>query len=296
MKVHTLDLEFRQEKELIAAYVVELGKDRPFLVETGPGSTLPALLKGLRNIGLEASEIRDVFVTHIHLDHAGAAGWWAQQGATIYAHPRAASHLVDPSKLIKSATSVYGDKMEEWWGEMLPCPEASVKVLKDGEVVKFGKHKVRALDTPGHARHHHAFLVEDVCFTGDTAGMRLPGRNYLSVTAAPPQFDPVAYQQSIEKLHQLDCASLFLTHFGEVKDVSSHLSQYALRIEEVYDAVADLMKEGLEGFMLQEAFREMEYQRAMQEGLSEEDWALYEKANATHMCADGIRGYAAKNL
>src|SRR4029078_471486 len=105
MVVHTLDLRFRGEPGIIAAFLLEAGQELA-LVETGPGSTLPELLRGIRERGFDPAMIRHVFVTHIHLDHAGAAGWWAQHGATVFVHPKGAQHLIDPEKLINSARRV----------------------------------------------------------------------------------------------------------------------------------------------------------------------------------------------
>jgi len=293
MQVHTLDLRFQEQPHLIASYLVECGSELA-LVEAGPGSTLPVLLEGIAALGFEASAIRHVFVTHIHLDHAGAAGWWAQQGGTVYVHPRGAAHLVDPSKLMASAALVYGDRMEGLWGKMLPAPADKVVSLKDGEQVKVGNVKFTALDTPGHARHHHAYVCGDACFTGDVAGMRLPGTDYLSVTAAPPQFDPVAYQDSITRLHEAGFGRLYLTHFGEVTDVSRHLAQYAFRVQQVHECIQSLLDAGLDGEALRQAYGKAEHQVARDAGVSEAEWVRCESANSTAMCADGIALFCRK--
>ena len=287
MRVHTLELRFQNTPGIIAAFLVE-ADGGPVLIETGPGSTLPVLLEQIKAHGFAPEDIKHVFVTHIHLDHAGAAGWWAQQGATVYVHPRGAQHLIDPSKLMASAAQVYGDRLDSLWGQMLPAPADKVVVLKDGESVKIGKTKFIALDTPGHAKHHHAFLCGDVCFTGDVAGVRLDQSGYLSVAAAPPQFDPVAYSQSIAKLDELHLSKLYLTHFGEVTDVAHHLSQYALRVDQVHECVEDMVKAGVTGSMLRHSFTATEAALAMEEGVGEELWERYQLANSTQMCADGI--------
>ena len=120
MKIEVLDLEYQGIPEYIASFLVH-GPDGLVLVETGPGSTLPVLLARLADRGLDASDIGDVLLTHIHLDHSGAAGWFAQQGATVHVHEFGVRHLVDPSKLIQSATRIYGDQMHKLWGEILPA-------------------------------------------------------------------------------------------------------------------------------------------------------------------------------
>lgn len=293
MQVHTIDLQFQGVPEIIAAYLVDTGRELA-LMETGPGSTLPALLEGIRALGYAPEAVKHVFVTHVHLDHAGAAGWWAQQGATVYAHPRAVPHLVDPSKLVESAQRIYQDRMQSLWGDMLPAPADKVISLKDGQSVKLGKLAVTAIDTPGHARHHHAYAMGDVCFTGDTAGMRLPGCDYLSVTAAPPQFDPVAYGDSLARLHSAGFSKLYLAHFGEVTDVASHLSHYASRVEQVYECVTGLLEQGLDAEALRVAYRDAEHALALKAGVSEADWTRYEVGNGTSMCADGIALFCEK--
>lgn len=161
MRIHTLDLHFIGIPGVIAAFLIESGGEYA-LIETGPGSTLETLRAEIRAVGVDESAIKKVFVTHIHLDHAGAAGWFAQQGATVYCHPNAARHLIDPSKLIESARMVYGHLMDKLWGEMLPIPAERVVALKDKESVLLGEIQIIAWDTPGHARHHHAFIIGDV--------------------------------------------------------------------------------------------------------------------------------------
>ncbi len=293
MRIHTLDLRFQNIPGLIASYLVESGGEFA-LIETGPGSTLATLRSAIRAAGMNESAIKKVFVTHIHLDHAGAAGWFAQNGATIYCHPNAVRHLVDPAKLIDSARMVYGDQMDSLWGEMLPAPAEHVIALQDNERVPLGEVEIIAWDTPGHARHHHAFIIGDVCFTGDVAGMRLEGSRYLSVTAAPPQFDPVAYLQSVDRLMAANFKTLYLTHFGAVSDVAEHLAHYRQRIMAVHERVAAGFHEGISVEENRQRYAAAEHQIAMQAGVSEELWLKGESANVTSMCADGVRLFCEK--
>ena len=287
MRIHTLDLCFQNQPGIIAAYLIEC--DGAFaLIETGPASTLPILLQQIKAQGFDPKGIHHVFVTHIHLDHAGAAGWWAQQGATLYAHPNAVKHLINPAKLMDSAARVYGDKLDSLWGRMLPAPSEKVVVLNDGDTVKIGGATITALDTPGHARHHHAFAIDDVCFTGDVAGVKLQGCDYISVTSAPPQFDPVAYGESLARLHAMNFNKLYLTHFGEVTNVSQYLAQYAQRVAQVHECVQALWNQGLRDNALRGAYTKIEHDIAAKAAVSEADWLRYEGANSTQMCADGI--------
>ena len=287
MTVHTLDLHFQDMPGLIAAYVIE-SEGELALIETGPGSTLETLRAGIRGLGLDETKIRHVFVTHIHLDHAGAAGWWAQQGAQVYCHPKAAQHLINPSRLMDSARQVYAERMELLWGDMLPAPAERVTALQDGESLRLGAVNVTAWDTPGHARHHHAFVIGDVCFTGDVAGMRLAGTNYLSVTAAPPQFEPKAYVASVDRLAAADFQKLYLTHFGEVSDVAAHLAIYRQRIQEVHEAVLRDHQAGLSNDDIRAAYHDREYALARCLSISEVEWQSLERSNSSTMCADGV--------
>lgn len=293
MRIHTLDLRFTGIPGLIASFLVESGGEYA-LIETGPGSSLETLRASIRDVGVDEAAIKKVFVTHIHLDHAGAAGWFAQQGATVYCHPNAARHLIDPSKLIESARMVYGAQMDALWGEMLPAPAERVVALRDGEKVPLGEVEVIAWDTPGHARHHHAFIIGEVCFTGDVAGMRLEHSRYLSVTAAPPQFDPVAYGQSLGRLIAENFKTLYLTHFGRVDDVEWHLTHYRDRVAEVYQRVAADYQAGVSAEENRLRYAAAEHAIALAAGVDEALWQKGEDANVTSMCADGVRLYCEK--
>ncbi|MCX6855327.1 MAG: MBL fold metallo-hydrolase [Verrucomicrobia bacterium] len=285
MTVHTLDLHFQDTPGLIAAYVIE-SEDQLALIETGPGSTLQTLRAGIRGLGLDETKIRHVFVTHIHLDHAGAAGWWAQKGAQVYCHPRAAQHLINPTRLLDSARQVYADKMDALWGDTLPAPAERVTILQDGESVTVGAVAITAWDTPGHARHHHAFVIGDVCFTGDVAGMRLAGTDYLSVTAAPPQFELQPYIASVDRVSAAGFRKLYLTHFGEVADPAAYLMAYRQRLETVHRAVLQDHEAGLTADEIRAAYQNREHSLAKTQGISVADWQRLERSNATAMCAD----------
>jgi glyoxylase-like metal-dependent hydrolase (beta-lactamase superfamily II) len=291
MKVHTLDLGFQDTPGLIAAYLLE--SDGEFaLIETGPGSCLPQALAALAQLAVPVQAICKVFVSHVHLDHAGAAGWWAQQGAQVFCHPRAARHLIDPSRLLDSAAQVYGDQMETLWGEMLPAPSDKVTVLEDGEQVTLGRIQVQAWDTPGHARHHHAFVVGQVCFTGDVAGVWLGRDPYCSVAAAPPQFELAAYLDSVQRLRSANFSKLYLTHFGEVTQVAAHLQAYTDRLNQVATAALEALAQGKQEDEWAKQFQKAEQALAQASGLSAEQWQSYEKANSTPMCATGLHQWA----
>ncbi len=294
MTIHPIDLHFQGQSGVITAFLLHSGQDYA-LIETGPASCHAALLAGLRNLGLEASAIRQVFITHIHLDHAGGTGWWAQQGAQVYVHGKGAPHVIDPARLIESAARIYGDQMQTLWGEILPAPAERVTSLADGDRVPVGDVVLEAWDTPGHARHHLAFVGNDVCFTGDVAGVRIPGCHYLSVAAAPPQFEPEPYVASVERLQSARFQALHLTHGSKITDVQDHLKRYAGRIREVYHRIADWKRQGLDSGDIQRFYTESEHAAAQVEGVSEQDWRRYELANNAAMCASGIELFVSKH-
>ena len=207
MKIDTLDLDFQGMSRSIASYLLE-GPGGYVLIETGPMSTLDTLRRRLDERGLTPDDIRHLFVTHIHLDHAGAAGWWARQGAQIYVHPAGAPHLVDPSKLWRSAGRIYGDQMEILWGHILPAPAEQVTTIADGETIEVAGLSLMALDTPGHAGHHHVYRLEDIAFTGDAAGVRISGSPWVSLPAPPPEFNRELWEKSLDRLHVCLCANL----------------------------------------------------------------------------------------
>jgi Zn-dependent hydrolases, including glyoxylases len=139
--VKVLDLRFQGAERVIASFLLE-SKEGPILIETGPASAYARLVAALEEAGYAPEEVRHVFVTHIHLDHAGAAWRLAEGGATVYVHPKGAPHLVDPSRLLESARRIYGEMLKPLWGELRGIPEARVRALGDGEVVEVGAQNV----------------------------------------------------------------------------------------------------------------------------------------------------------
>lgn len=219
----------------IASYLLT-GGDAPALVEAGPASTLPALLAGVREAGVDPAEIGDVLLTHVHLDHAAGAGALARIAprARVHVHPRGAPHLADPSRLLASARRLYGDLMDEMWGEMVPVPAARIRTPADGERIEVAGRGLTALDTPGHAAHHLAFHDAEagLVFTGDVGGIRLDGARHVRPPTPPPELDTAAWRRSIDRVRALEPAKLLLTHFGGVDDAAWHLDDLAARLGE----------------------------------------------------------------
>lgn len=288
MEVEPIDLQFQGRSSLIASFLVRSGEGA-FLVETGPESTREHLVASLAARGLAPGDLQAIFVTHIHLDHAGAAGWFASKGVPVYVHPKGAPHLVDPTRLIESARVVYGAKFDSLWGTMIPAPEARVIPLVDGESVSVAGVTVTAIETPGHAFHHHAFLLEGSLFAGDAAGARLPGEDYTSVTAAPPQFHLEHTLSSIRRLAESNANRLYLTHYGEVPEVAAHLGAYRETVELNAEFVRQRLIEGFDVESLAVAYEAFQLEQAFRRGLPPTSWERYQIVNGTAMCADGIR-------
>jgi glyoxylase-like metal-dependent hydrolase (beta-lactamase superfamily II) len=209
--------------------VRHLGRDRVIcayeldglVVDPGPTSSLDALVDGLSE-----EEPRALLLTHIHLDHAGAAGALCERfpALTVYVHERGAPHLIDPERLLASAGQLYGDDMERLWGDVVPVPEASIHTLRGGETIEDG---IRVESTPGHASHHVAYLSEATgeAFVGDLAGVRIPPSEHVLPPTPPPDIDLEAWERSLGVLESWRPGELCLTHFGRAADVDAHLGR-----------------------------------------------------------------------
>lgn len=219
----------------IASYLVADGDDLA-LVEAGPASTLDTLLAGIRAAGHDPARLTHVLLTHVHLDHAAGAGQLARiaPGATVHVHPFGEPHIVDPSRLLASAGRLYGARMQEMWGTMLPVPRERIRTLDDGESVRVGGRTLVALDTPGHAAHHLSFHEPDagLVFTGDVGGIRLEGARHVRPPTPPPEIDTPAWLASIDRLRAVQPRMLLPTHFGGSTDVAWHLDDLAARLVE----------------------------------------------------------------
>lgn len=290
MKIDVVDQNFLGTPRVIASYLLH-APDGPILIESGPASVQATLESRLRELGVEPQEIRHVLVTHIHLDHSGGAGYWAKRGAKVYVHPKGAPHLVDPSKLLASASRIYGDRMDELWGKTLPIAQDLVVPVEEGRFM-VGNLEVRAWDTPGHAAHHLAFQVGDELFTGDVAGVRLPGSEYVSVPAPPPEFHLETWLKSLDKLQGVPVKRLHLTHFGGDFEAEGHLSQLRERLTECVDFVSS--RRHLSAEELARVYQEWDAEQAKGHGVTGETYEAYEKANPSFMSAQGISRYLHK--
>jgi glyoxylase-like metal-dependent hydrolase (beta-lactamase superfamily II) len=229
------DLEFAGQLEAVATYLVDT-PDGVVVVDPGPWSCTEAFREALRLFGAAPADVRHLFLTHIHLDHAGAAGALAREvpELTVHVHRVGAPHVVDPSRLLASARRIYGDDMDRLWGECLPVPPDRLSILEGGERLTLGSRRWRVAATPGHAIHHLAFLDEQegLAYTGDVAGEGTRHGTPPLPAAPPPDIDLEAWRTSLDLLEAWRPEQLLLTHFGPVTDPTSHLHELWHRLLE----------------------------------------------------------------
>jgi glyoxylase-like metal-dependent hydrolase (beta-lactamase superfamily II) len=215
-------------ERVTAGYLIE--GPSPVLVETGSQSSVPALLAALEAHGVAAADLAGVAVTHIHLDHAGGVGDVARAfpKATVYVHEKGARHLVDPSRLVGSASRVYGPLLDSLYGRLDPTPQDRVHVLQDGEEIAIGPNRsLTTVDSPGHAKHHLALHDSDsgILFAGDAVGVRLPDAGVLRPATPPPDFDLDLAITSLRKFRERKPSGVALAHYGLVPDPLATLEE-----------------------------------------------------------------------
>jgi glyoxylase-like metal-dependent hydrolase (beta-lactamase superfamily II) len=292
--VHILDTRQLGRPGVIAATALETSEGLA-LFDTGPESTFNNITAEIRRIGATPRDVRQVFLSHIHFDHAGAAWRFAELGANIYVHPRGAHHLTDPRKLVESATRIFGDEMERLWGRVAPIPATKIHVLQDSEVVRVGALEIRAIETPGHATHHHVYHWEDNLFGGDVAGVRL-GSGPPIPPFVPPELDIEAWLESIDKIRSLQAAKLYLPHFGLVRDsIVSHLDDLEKRVRQWADWFGDRLRAGCLAAELTTAFAEYEAAELQKGGAAERQLADYEAADPSYMAVAAAERYWRKH-
>ncbi len=231
-----IDLHHQGHERTVASYLLDCD-DGPALFDCGPTTTIAALESGLEQHGLKLTDVRHLLLSHIHLDHAGAAGVLVREHPQLQVHVSeiGAPHLVAPERLERSARRLYGDRFDTLWGELAPVPHANVHVVGDHVL------GLACFPTPGHASHHVCSLDRDgTLYAGDAAGVRIqPGRAVLPPTP-PPEFDLESWQRTIEDLERRDPERLALIHFGVADDPQRHLAELRL---ELYDW-ADFVRGG----------------------------------------------------
>lgn len=230
--------------QMDAAHIVTSGS-RAAIVDTGPNSATPLLLAALGELGIEPDAVELLFLTHVHLDHAGGAGalMRALPRATAVIHPRGAPHMIDPARLIEASRAVYGaEAYAKLYGEILPIAPERVVIAQDGQRFEVAGREFECVHTPGHALHHQAIvdLASTSIFTGDTFGISYREFDtalgpWIMPTTTPTQFDPSQLKASIVRLMQFRPQRIYLTHYSEV-------GQCARLANDMYDAVDDYVR------------------------------------------------------
>jgi glyoxylase-like metal-dependent hydrolase (beta-lactamase superfamily II) len=236
--VRIIDLLHMGHERTIASYVLDTD-DGPALFDCGPATCVDALKAGLVQHDLALTDVRHLLLSHVHLDHAGAAGVLVREHPELQVHVSGigAPHLVEPERLERSARRLYGDSFDTLWGELAPVPRENVHVVGDRVL------GLECFPTPGHASHHVSYLAGDgTLYAGDAAGVRIQPGRFVMPPTPPPEFDLETWQQTIEEIERRDPARLALIHWGVAEDVRRHLADLRL---ELYDW-ADTIRGGTE--------------------------------------------------
>ena len=288
-----VDLNFQARPRIIATGVLD-GVGGVALIDPGPSSTLSTLKTALAAAGRSMADVRALLLTHIHLDHAGATGTLVRENPRlrVYVHERGAPHLVDPSKLLASATMLYGDAMERLWGEVAPVRADAIVVLKGGERVEAGGRSFDVAYTPGHASHHVSYFNADsgIAFVGDTAGIKIHDDGFVLPPTPPPDIDLEAWERSIQAIEAWRPDSLFLTHFGPHQPTGAHLTELRDHLALAASvARISLAREGTDAD--REAWFAEEFRRELRRRLGENESQAYEVAARLDLSWRGLARY-----
>ncbi|HVH57984.1 MAG TPA: MBL fold metallo-hydrolase [Vicinamibacterales bacterium] len=262
-----VDLLFLGRPDIIATAILR-GADGVALIDPGPSTTIETLRLSLKHKGIALADVRQLLLTHIHLDHAGATGTLVRENPAIevVVHERGAPHMADPAKLLASATRLYGEAdMQRLWGEFLPVPRSNLRALQGGETLVAGGRELDVAYTPGHASHHVSYFdrASRVAFVGDTAGIRRGPGTYVMPPTPPPDIDLEIWRESEARILAWDPDTLFLTHFGPFHGARLQFQQLRENIEAwnriVQRLIADpgLSEEARQQTFVDEAFREL---------------------------------------
>jgi glyoxylase-like metal-dependent hydrolase (beta-lactamase superfamily II) len=228
-----IDLEFGERERVIGVYLVETDGG-PALFDCGPSTCVERLKDGLRERGLALTDLRHLLLSHIHLDHAGAAGVLVREHPALRVHVSevGAPHLVHPERLERSARRLYGADFDALWGELAPVPERNV------EVVGRDVLGLECFPSPGHAGHHVCYVGHDgTLYAGDAAGVRIQPARYVMPPTPPPEVDLEAWETTLDEIERRAPERLALIHFGVVSDPRPHLSDLRRRLREWAEVV-----------------------------------------------------------
>ncbi|HEY7094098.1 MAG TPA: MBL fold metallo-hydrolase [Ktedonobacterales bacterium] len=259
-----IDTGHQGQPGVVASYLLD-GPHGLGLVDVGSGATVENLLAGVRTAGFDPVQIERILLTHIHLDHAGATGALIAQlpRAQAYVHRLGKPHLIDPSRLVRSATRIYGERMSALWGEIVPVPQERLRVVDDGDEITVGPGELRVLYTPGHAIHHVAFFDEwrAFLFPGDVAGVRLEEPPLVRPPTPPPDLGLEDWYASLDRILALRPKRTFLPHFGPVDEVEEHIAELRERLRSWGDLALAGMRAGRDAEGIARTFAESDLAR-----------------------------------
>lgn len=297
--IYIIDHDFLGVPGVIASFLLAGEKyDDLTLIESGPTTTIEMLLAGVRAAGFEPEQIRQLAVTHIHLDHAGSAGVLLQRfpQMRLLVHRVGAPHMIEPAKLLASATRIYGEDMDRLWGEFAPVPAERVDVLDDQSTFRAGGRELTAYDTPGHATHHLAYFDPESgdLFTGDVGGVRLDRADYVRPPTVPPEFDREAWRDSVVRLRALRPRRVCPTHFGAFDDPNWHFDDLLLRLGNWTGWVEAKLEQGVDVATIKDELRRRGDAEIIAATGAADLLAPYEVATAYGMTVDGMARYFRK--
>lgn len=280
---------------LTAGFLVE--GPQPALIETGSQTSAKTVIDELNAAGVDPKSLRWLVVTHIHLDHAGAVGDVAAAfpNATIVVHEKGARHLIDPSRLIDSASRVYGPLLDSVYGRMIPVESDRVLAAADGQLLDIGNgRKLRLVDSPGHAKHHHAVFDEQTgtLLVGDAVGVQLPDVPVgLRPATPPPDFDLEHAVASLHKFAELKPSKLVLTHYGPVDDAAHTLDEAEAGLYKWVSVAEAVLQKSADAGIDDVANAFIEEFSKVPDGMPEKELERFELLNGMHSNAAGILRY-----
>jgi len=243
-----LDLHFLGIPESIGPVLLH-SDGQLALIDCGPSSCLAYLRAELSSRGISVADLNAILLTHIHLDHAGAAGTLVRENPNlqVYVHELGAPHMANPEKLLRSARRLYGDAMDAMLGEFLAVPESNFHVLKGGESLKIAGRELEVAYTPGHASHHVSYFDQStgIAYVGDTTGLRLAKHDYIAPVTPPPDIDLESWKRSLEEIRRRKPTQLCLTHYGPFNSVNDHLDRSWENLRRWSEKAERLLKEDI---------------------------------------------------
>jgi glyoxylase-like metal-dependent hydrolase (beta-lactamase superfamily II) len=296
--IEYVDLNFQGYERVIATAVLH-GADGVTLIDPGPSSCLDVLEADLARRGMSFQDVTAILLTHIHFDHAGAAGTIvrANPKVTVYVHQRGLPHLAAPERLLESATRLYGHDLGRLFGELLPVPIANLRSLEGGERLELAGRRLEVAYTPGHALHHVSYFEADsgVAFIGDVGSIRRGPDDFILPPTPPPDIDLEAWRASIATIEEWQPGTLFVTHFGPYTDVRTHFQGLLDRLDSNADLARAILLRGGSDTAQAEEFR-TELRRIMRQTLREVDVDAYEIAGFFGFSYQGLARYWKKKV